>query len=175
MHHPLDIPNLVILDSETTGLDHHAEIIELSVIDRDGQPLIDTLIKPVGHISDESSAIHGITNADVQDAPTWAEIYPQLVGLCLSHTLGIYNASFDIRMIQQTCAAHQLAFQPIQDSVCLMHWYAKHWGEKNSHGDYKWQRLTNAASQQGIDISDLTAHRALSDCEITRRLLFKTK
>jgi len=175
MNHPLNLPNLIILDSETTGLGPNDEIIELTVITTDGTPLIDTLIKPTQPIPQDATDIHGITNADVQDAPSWAEIYPQLVGLQLNHTLGIYNASFDIQMIQQSCHANRLAFQPIQDSVCLMRWYAELWGDVRSDGNYQWQSLVKAADQQGVYFDDLTPHRALSDCELTRRLLLKTK
>ncbi|MEF1296078.1 3'-5' exonuclease, partial [Vibrio parahaemolyticus] len=35
----------------------------------------------------------------------------------------------------------------------------------------KWQSLSNACAQQNVDVSDLTAHRALADCEMTRRLI----
>jgi len=175
MNHPLNLPNLIILDSETTGLGPNDEIIELTVITTDGTPLIDTLIKPTQPIPQDATDIHGITNADVQDAPSWAEIYPQLVGLQLNHTLGIYNASFDIQMIQQSCHANRLAFQPIQDSVCLMRWYAELWGDVRRDGNYQWQSLVKAADQQGVYFDDLTPHRALSDCELTRRLLLKTK
>ncbi|ENV6063182.1 hypothetical protein ACFKAU_004617, partial [Vibrio parahaemolyticus] len=43
------------------------------------------------------------------------------------------------------------------------------WNEH--HEDYKWQSLSNACAQQNVDVSDLTAHRALADCEMTRRLI----
>ena len=54
--------------------------------------------------------------------------------------------------------------------------YAKFYGEWNDyHGSYRWQRLTAACAQQGIDTSDTTAHRALSDCVMTLRLIEKMK
>nr|MBF4253647.1 3'-5' exonuclease [Vibrio anguillarum] len=41
----------------------------------------------------------------------------------------------------------------------------------DSRTSYRWQSLTNACKQQGVDVSDLSAHRALADCEMTRRLI----
>ncbi len=40
--------DFVILDTETTGLDERAEIVELSIIDKHGYTLFDSLIKPKG-------------------------------------------------------------------------------------------------------------------------------
>jgi DNA polymerase III epsilon subunit-like protein len=37
--------DFVVLDTETTGLDKRAEIVELSIIDKHGNTLFDSLIK----------------------------------------------------------------------------------------------------------------------------------
>lgn len=39
-------PSVVFLDTETTGLDGNAEIIDIALVDRDGAVLLDTLIRP---------------------------------------------------------------------------------------------------------------------------------
>lgn len=54
--------NYIILDTETTGLDNTAEIVEISVINDQGEVLLDTLIKPTKPIPGDATAIHGITN-----------------------------------------------------------------------------------------------------------------
>ena len=69
--------NLAILDTETTGL-YDAEIVEIAVINRDGEPLLNTLIKPSIPIPAEVSAIHGITNEVVADAPSFPKSIPKL-------------------------------------------------------------------------------------------------
>ena len=38
--------DFVVLDTETTGLDSRAEIVEISIIDKHGNTLFDSLIKP---------------------------------------------------------------------------------------------------------------------------------
>lgn len=54
--------NFVILDTETTGLDEHDEIVEVAVIDMSGKVLLNTLVNPIQPIPYEATQIHGITN-----------------------------------------------------------------------------------------------------------------
>jgi DNA polymerase-3 subunit epsilon len=60
----------IILDVKTTGLDGDSEIVEIAIIDLDENPLFETLIKPVSLIPEEATAIHGITNEMVENAPS---------------------------------------------------------------------------------------------------------
>ncbi|MBD6984597.1 3'-5' exonuclease, partial [Vibrio parahaemolyticus] len=93
----------------------------------------------------------------------------------------IYNSDFDTRLIIQSLDKHCNAayVQSVHDLFfkfcvpqCAMLWYAEFFGVWNEHHeDYKWQSLSNACAQQNVDVSDLTAHRALADCEMTRRLI----
>lgn len=82
----------LILDTETTGLGDDAEVIEVSVIDARGEVLLDTLVRPSGQIPAEASAIHGITDADVATAPTWAEVHERLVELVAGRMVIAYGA-----------------------------------------------------------------------------------
>ncbi len=137
--------DFVILDTETTGLDERAEIVELSIIDKHGNTLFDSLINPKGRIPRDAERIHGISNNDVKNANNWLAVYEDVRNILEGHSVAIYNAEYDTRIIQQTCSLHDLdmiKFNP----VCVMLQYAKYWGEWNySRGNYKWQKLTNAA------------------------------
>ncbi|WP_391591429.1 3'-5' exonuclease [Yersinia similis] len=162
--------NSLILDTETTGLDDDAEIIEISIIDCTGKILLDTLVKPIKAIPAEATAIHGITNDMVADAPTWRDIHYQFMTLTNDRTLLIYNALFDSRLIFQTAAANNCPVPEkkyIFDAECVMESYAKYYGQwDQKRNKFKWQRLSNAAEQQGVAI-DGTPHRALADCKTT--------
>ena len=59
----------VYLDTETTGLEKNDEIVEIAVIDKIGNVLINTLIKPRSLIPDSASSIHHITNEMVKEIP----------------------------------------------------------------------------------------------------------
>src|SRR5690606_33823093 len=56
-----ELKNVVILDTETTGL-YDAEIVEIAVIDLGGNILMNTLVRPKNPIPAEVTAIHGINN-----------------------------------------------------------------------------------------------------------------
>jgi DNA polymerase III subunit epsilon len=155
-----------ILDTETTGLDNTAEVVEISIIDHAGNVVFDTLVKPKKPIPAAAAAIHGITNEMVAAAPTWPEIHDQVCQLLTSKPVAIYNADYDLRILRQTAALHDLAMVDI-DSRCVMLAYAEFWGDWNEYrGSYRWQKLTEAAKQQAVVIQG-QAHRALADVRMT--------
>lgn len=158
--------NALILDTETTGLDETAEIIEVSIIDCAGTVLLDTLVKPVTPVGPDATRIHGITNEDLACAPSWPEVLPKVAQLLAGRLAIIYNADYDTRLIRQTCERHSLPV-PEFHAECAMLAYAEFWGEWNdARQDFKWQSLLKAAGQQEVTIEG-QAHRALADCRTT--------
>jgi DNA polymerase-3 subunit epsilon len=163
----------VFLDTETTGLDTTAEVLEISVVDWNGNVLLDTLVKPKGLISPAASAIHGITAEMVANAPTWPEVLPQLQQV-LADKMGVtYNAAFDLRMMLQSSEAWGLTPEPCfgaKTFFCAMLEYA-HW--RNLPDFYrkrnKWIKLEEACRHEGVVL--LNAHRALADCYMTLNLV----
>jgi len=171
--------NCVILDTETTGLGDDAEICEISIIDVHDHVLFSSLVKPTRSIPADATAIHGITDEMVSAAPNWFEIQLEVLSKLGSYSsLVIYNASYDLRLIEQTmylCGSDDpvslRCFNKIKEKTeCAMLAYAEFYGELNHYGDYRWQRLTNAADQQGVVVAG-KAHRALSDCFMTSGII----
>ena len=70
-----DSSAVIILDTETTGLDLSAEIVQISLITIDGASLFDSLVKPTQPIPPEVTANHHITDLDVAQAPSFDMIY----------------------------------------------------------------------------------------------------
>ena len=95
----LDDPDLLLLDSETTGLKGY--LVEIGIIDRDGQQVFHSLINPKCPIEAGAQAVHGISDDDVKNAPTFGEIEPQLRALLEYKNVVIYNASFDIGVLRR--------------------------------------------------------------------------
>ena len=155
----------VFLDTETTGLDDDAEIIEIAVVDVQGKTLLDSLVKPSKPMAPDNDAIwiHGITNEILADAPTWPEMYPKLQQVVTGKTIIIYNAKYDLRLIEQTCRRYGIK-NSIRQALCLMLLYAKWFGEINKRTqDYRWHSLSSAACVIGYrEYAD--QHRARSDC-----------
>ncbi|ATD40328.1 3'-5' exonuclease [Aeromonas salmonicida] len=164
--------NCQILDTETTGLDDKAEIVEISIIDQLGNVVFDSLVKPQQPIPAEATAIHGITNDMVATAPSWADIHDEVCQLISSKPLVIYNADYDMRLMAQTSAFYGLKPVTADAGVhCAMLAYAEFYGDWNDYkGSYRWQRLTNAAAQQEV-VTDGLAHRALADVMMTLGVL----
>ncbi|TNI58895.1 DNA polymerase III subunit epsilon [Aeromonas dhakensis] len=160
--------NCHILDTETTGLDSQAEIVEISIIDELGQVVLDTLVKPLKPIPADATAIHGITNNMVASAPSWAEIHDDVCRIVSSKPLVIYNADYDMCLMAQTATLFGLNPVTADTGVhCAMLAYAEFYGDWNNFkGSYRWQRLTNAAQQQGVVIEG-QAHRSLADVRMT--------
>ncbi len=102
----LDRP-VVFFDTETTGTDPASDrIIEISIV-RVCPPPVGVepprtwRINPGVRIPVEASRIHGITNDDVADAPTFEELAPELLELLHgSHLAGFNMTRFDLRIVQ---------------------------------------------------------------------------
>ncbi|MDG9854149.1 3'-5' exonuclease [Pseudomonas nitroreducens] len=161
----------LILDTETTGLDDLAQIVEITIVDMTGKPLLNTLVKPTCLIPGDASAIHGISNDDVADAPTWSQVFDQFKCLVSGRRVVIYNADYDVRLVHQTSLASGIDDSDFhtclgRSAECAMLAYAEHFGEWNEHRQqWRWQKLVNAASQCGVPA--VGAHRALADCLMT--------
>jgi DNA polymerase-3 subunit epsilon len=161
----------IYLDAETTGTGELDEIIEIAIIDHDGSVLVDSFVKPIGKISPDAYAIHGITKELLRDAPNWVEVWPLVESAMRGRVVGIYNAEFDTRMMQQSHQASGLDWQPpYSDNFCIMKLYAQFYGEWNpSARDYRWQKLDAARWQANINIPN--SHRAKDDTLLARALL----
>ncbi len=92
-------PGFAVIDLETTGLfpGGHDRIVELAVVHVDDHGLItgswETLLNPGRDLGPQQ--IHGIRAADILDAPTFAEVVPQLVELLAGRVPVAHNARFD--------------------------------------------------------------------------------
>lgn len=161
----------LILDTETTGLDDGSEIVEIAVINAYGEPQINTLVRPTKPIPPEVTDIHGINNEMVQKAPSWVDVRPHVLGALSGRDVIVYNASFDLEMLQRTDQAHGMPMRSwllgARTWWCAMREYAVFHGEWNEYRkSYRWQQLSAAARQcQLYDVAN--AHRALADCLAT--------
>jgi len=161
----------LFLDTETTGLDPRAEIVEIAIIDHDGSMLLESLVKPTRRTPRDAVRVHGIDDRMVADAPSWADLWPQVQGILSGRRVGIYNAEFDLRMIQQSHIAHGITNgRAGSRAFCIMKLYAEFYGERNRrYGGYRWQSLDKAARQCGIDLPN--SHRAGDDAQLARAVL----
>ena len=97
---------LVFFDLETTGTDRFMDrVVEIGAlrIETSGDlSFFEQRIHPGIRIPRESSAIHGITDADVRDCPRFAEVIPQIEEVFAGADLSGYNIrTFDVPVLQK--------------------------------------------------------------------------
>lgn len=166
----------VILDTETTGLTDTAEIVEISLIDSKGNVLLDTLVKPKRKMraDNKAIAIHGITNEMLENAPKWDELHETFCNLISGKRVVVYNANYDLRVLNQTAEKYGLGIPDFRPE-CAMMIYGVWEGTKSEYGKgYKYHKLENAARKVGIKVNG-QSHRALTDCLTTLGVLQKLR
>jgi DNA polymerase-3 subunit epsilon len=158
----------LVLDTETTGI-NEGEIVQIAIINAQGETLLDTLVRPYEAIPRDATRIHGINNLMVADAPTWQQITAKVKYLIEGKDLIVYNALYDRRMMHQSNEAWGLPkidWAHLATWHCAMLEYARYHGEWNDWAnDYRWQKLGDACRQMGIEVNG--AHSALGDCLMT--------
>ena len=153
----LDQDDVLILDTETTGLGARAEIVEIVMLDTTGAIRFEALSMPVGRIPREASDIHGLTRAALQreGARPWPEIHPDVVSVLSGAAIVVaWNAPYDSRLLSQAAERHNLLVPDLPWLDLLADYRIIRPGGRH--------RLTDAADRESV--SPGTAHRALGDC-----------
>lgn len=155
---------IIVFDVETTGLSSkYDEILQISIIDGDGNILIDEFVKPYWTTEwEDAYKIHGISTACVEDCQYPHELIPKVKGFFESADLLIaFNNQFDLSMLKQW------GIEPLpgQKQFDVMLEFAKIYGEWDErYDDYKYQSLTTCATYYGYKFN---AHDSLEDVKAT--------
>lgn len=179
--HGLAQEPFVVLDTETTSMEGH--VIEVGVVDHEGNVLLDTLVKSFHQrVTPGAEAVHGISDDDLEDAPTWVSVGPKLKRVLSDQQVLIYNRDFDVPRLRKTLLDHTLLEKLIGGgetkdpcpwagtSWCVMKAYAAAEGKWDDyHQSFTWVSLEEACSERGVEVTD--THRAADDADLTRRLV----
>lgn len=170
-----------ILDTETTSL--RGEVISLGVVDGHGNILLDTLIHPSKlTISPEAQSIHGISMDDLEGAPRFAEVYPELHGVLHGKPALAYNSPFDQGRLRDTHFYAGLPWENLtqpESWTCLMRLAAPFYSQakmvEGAYDGHKWLKLGEscwrAAMTLGTLPTDYQRHHALGDTLASLELL----
>lgn len=157
----------IVLDTETTGLyanggDRMIEFAGLEMISRrlTGKTC-HFYIYPECDINAEASNIHGITLADLQGKPLFADIGHEIHDFLVGAELIIHNAPFDIGFLNMEFKRMGLAnIESITHNIIdtLVFAKKKYPGKRNS--------LDALCERLEIDRSQRVLHGALIDCDL---------
>lgn len=157
---------IVIFDCETTGTDRlQDQVIELCVQQGlgDDAPSQTWRIKPAAPIHPGAQAVHGITRADLEGCPSFAEVAAAIAAVFAESDVIVgYNIAFDIDMLQ---AEYTRIGKPLLDLT----------GKKIVDAFRLWQqcepRSLQHAHQRFVGAGFAAAHSASADVAATGRVL----
>ena len=158
----------IILDTETTGLEvkQGHRVIEIGAVllnDRKkSEDHFHSYINPSRLIDEEASKVHGITNADLEDKPSFDNIAEEFLEFVDGATLVIHNAPFDVGFLNHELKLASTSY-PMLEEICeiedsLLIARDKYPGQRNS--------LDALAVRFDVSGYDRTFHGALLDANI---------
>lgn len=159
--------NFAIIDLETTGLSiqRHHRIIEIGVVIANSSGEIirewETLVNPEREL--DGSEIHGLTNADLFNAPTFKMIASELKDLLARNILVAHNLSFDATFLANEFDRinYQTPISPMA-GLCTMK-LAPQFFQNSSRS------LASCCENIGYQIGH--AHAAIDDARASAKLL----
>lgn len=150
----------VVFDLETTGIEMTENgITEIGAVKIVGGRICEqftTLIKPEYPITEENTALTGITPEMVADSPRIEDVIPDFIKFSEGATLVAHNASFDVGYLKRYAGLSDYDIgNPVKDTMEM---------SKILLPDLKRHDLKTLADRFGIEFKH---HRALSDAYAT--------
>lgn len=158
----------IVLDTETTGLEPELShrIIEIGCVElvnrRATGRTFHRYLNPERDIDEGAQAVHGISRAELDGQPRFAEIVEELIAFVAGAELVIHNAAFDVAFLDAELARvagepRQVgAFCQVLDTLALAR--ELHPGQRNS--------LDALCKRYSVDNSTRELHGALLDARI---------
>ena len=162
----------VVLDTETTGLStaQGHRIIEIGCVELVNRRLtgrnFHRFVNPERDIDEGAEQVHGISRADLEHQPRFAEIADELLEFLANAELVIHNAEFDVGFLEYELGLMEHprpeinAHATVLDTLALAR--ELHPGQRNS--------LDALCKRYEVDASDRSLHGALIDSELLARV-----
>ncbi|EME72009.1 DNA polymerase III subunit epsilon [Paramagnetospirillum caucaseum] len=158
---------VVVLDTETTGLDSSRDsIISVGAVRCHGARLyrstvLDLLVNPGRHIPARSTAVHGISDSMVSGKAAIAEILPEVLAFMAESVVVGHSIGFDLALLERAVRGAGLEWRPPQRLDILLLAAALSSEETGFEID-------DQAARMGINITG--RHTALGDSLVTAEI-----
>lgn len=162
----LMLEDTVVIDTETTGLAKDSEIIELTILDKSGTVLFDSLIKPTKSIDPKAIEIHGITDEMVVNAPTFNDLAETIFRIMNGKNIVAHNVNFDRKRLE-----FEFSRTPVVGQLNVKSWNCTMFLSLH-HKRQKWPKLNELAERLDLDFEG-EAHRSATDTEMCRKIFIK--
>ena len=168
-YYGMERKKVLFFDLELTGFYDHDEILSITIVDGNGDLVMDTLVKPV-HTKKwpRTEKIHGITPDMVVDAPTLAELTPNIKEIFENaDNLIAYGVSTDfshIKRIYETDAEREALHEKVR---CCANEFVRYAHEHRP--DVEHAALINAMECFSIEW-DGVPHSSIADTYACRKV-----
>ncbi len=156
-----------IVDIEASGGNHiNARIIEIAVYIYDGKQIVqefNSLINPRVKIDWYVTKLTGITNAMVENAPTFNEIAHSIHSLVCNKIFVAHDVNFDYKILNAELKRTGLMLK--QEKLCTIELSREIFPNQPSYS------LGKLCNELGITIPKEDRHRAAGDALATTKLL----
>jgi DNA polymerase-3 subunit epsilon len=162
----------IVLDTETTGLStaQGHRIIEVGCIELDNRRFTGReyhrFVNPERDIDEGAQRVHGISRADLEGQPIFADIAEELLDFLAGAELVIHNADFDVGFIEHELKLMKHPKLKISDHATVLDTLGLarelHPGQRNS--------LDALCKRYEVDSSKRDVHGALIDAELLAKV-----
>ena len=158
----------VFLDTETTGVTLNDQVIEIAIVDEDGKPLLNSLVRPTCPVHKKAHDLHGLTHRKAAKAPSLKELEDSFIEAVKDRHVVIYNVEFDLRFLTARIR------DTIEAASCCMLAFDKFRSEVTENDTYRWFSLNEACAHLGYNWEG-DWHRALPDALACRSVWQKIR
>jgi DNA polymerase-3 subunit epsilon len=162
----------IVLDTETTGLStaQGHRVIEIGCVELVNRRLTGReyhrFLDPQRDIDEGAERVHGISRADLEGQPRFADIAEELLEFLKGSELVIHNAEFDVGFLEHELALMKHPQPTITDHAMVLDTLTlareMHPGQRNS--------LDALCKRYEVDASKRDVHGALIDAELLARV-----
>jgi DNA polymerase III epsilon subunit-like protein len=113
---------LPYLKTQTTGRGDNDQVVEIAIIDEDGNRLLEEYVRPTRPIAPDATAMHGITEAQLAGKPSFAEIEGRVVEAIRGKHIVVFNGAFEMKRFTEAMRKARAG------CICCME---KYWAFRN--------------------------------------------